>query len=79
MSNVLLKVLTLLFLTEDRRQVSSLIYAVHPGILPVRAVSLLNQFVALCEQDARWTQTKVEKNCWLKLCLIWKHILPAQI
>lgn len=41
--------LTLLFLADDRNQISSLVHAVFPGIHPAFIVFPKNYFVALCE------------------------------
>lgn len=45
------KTLTLLSVVDDRNQISSLVFAVRPGILPVLSVIPHNYFVALCKQD----------------------------
>lgn len=50
-SNQLLILLTLLSVIDDRNQVSSLVYAVSPGFLPVLIVIPHNKFVALYKQD----------------------------
>ena len=43
--------LTLLSIVGDRNQISSLVYAVCPGVLPVLIVITHNKFVALCKQE----------------------------
>lgn len=54
--------LTLLFLTQDGNQISSLVYAVGPGILPAHLVSFCHNFIALCEQDEIPIHVRITKG-----------------
>lgn len=47
----LLSSLTLLALADDRNQISSLVFAVCPGLLPSLFVIPHDDFVALCKHD----------------------------
>lgn len=51
--------LTLLLLTEDRSQISSLVYAVLPGIMPGLLVIPHNEFVALCKHNGLATRAVI--------------------